>query len=139
MINLSFPSSGAVFSTQFEQCYSHVYIQDYETMETTALDTGDESYSAGRSVVLVLTRPDTEGSIRVEYFLGDLPKNLQAVTRVVYKGPLDISTGTVSLTTVGAAEEDLFDLPHGGIWQATIATFGDPKPYYIAVSFKPLA
>jgi hypothetical protein len=128
----------AAFSVDFEQCYSHVYIQDRETMEAPPrLSSGREDHSAGDSVILIVTRPDTVGRVRVDYFLEGLPDELRSTGKVLFQGVLRFDSGIVSLATVGAQEdEDDFQLRHAGRWRVEIVTL-DAPPSYIGVSFAP--
>ena len=55
---------------------------------------------------------------------------------ILYEGILNFPSGVVSLATVGAADEDIFELPAPGRWNIKVFTEGSPRPDYIRVIFR---
>ncbi|WP_457033713.1 hypothetical protein [Kitasatospora sp. P5_F3] len=132
---ISAPS--AKMSIEFQQSYQHLYLQDFETDDTPPpLATGLERFSSSPSSLLVITRPDTEGAVFVEVFENEFPLSLGEDIEPIFHGPMDFPSGTLSITTVGAAEESLFDLPRAGSWDVQVRVAGGAKPWYVAICLR---
>jgi hypothetical protein len=119
-----------LWSDDFRTQYAIISIRDYGTSDNPVADTGEEDviYSPGK--IYVATRPDIDGDVRVEIWIGD-PDSGSG--REVLDSFMDFSSGIVCVADPVDPDSETLRLPGAGRWKTRVRVKGEPRPHTVSV------
>ncbi|WP_448319043.1 hypothetical protein [Streptomyces sp. CO7] len=112
--------------------YGLVSIRDFGTTDNPVAETGEEAVIFSPRKTYVATRPDTDGDVRVEVWLGD-PGPAHGHGREVLDAEMEFTSGIVCVVDPVDPDSETVRLPRAGRWRTRVRVQGAPRPHTVSV------